>query len=106
MSKIELTKRLIATLPKHKNKDFNLVTIKDKQCYIQKYVVSLKDRKNVSIILRYYRYIFQKYRAVKSFIFLQKTLLPLDILTQYTVIILITLILDIRLLRKIQKTPK
>jgi len=141
MSKIELTQKLIATLPKPENKgyvladswysckdifnasekagysyigalktnrvifpkgherlgiklhkfatslnieDFDLVTVKDQQYYIYNYVGNLKDRKNVSIILSYPKDAFQKDGALKTFISLEKSLAPLDILTQYT----------------------
>ena len=64
--------------------DFDLVTIKDKQYYIYNYIGSLKDRMNVSIVLSYPKDVFQKYGALKAFISLEKSLVPLDILTQYT----------------------
>ena len=64
--------------------DFNLVTVKDNEYYIYNYVGYLKDRKNVSIILSYPKDAFQKDGALKTFISLDKTLTPLEILTQYT----------------------
>lgn len=64
--------------------DFDLVTIKDQQYYIYNYVGNLKDRKNVSIILSYSKGAFQKDGALKTFISLEKSLAPLDILTEYT----------------------
>jgi Transposase DDE domain. len=64
--------------------DFDLVTVKDQEYYIYNYVGDLKDRKNVSIILSYPKESFQKDGALKTFISLDKTLEPLDILTQYT----------------------
>ncbi|WP_139357800.1 transposase, partial [Clostridium beijerinckii] len=64
--------------------DFDLVTVKDKQYYIYNYVGNLKDRKNVSIVLSYPKDAFQKDGALKTFISLEKSLSPLDILTQYT----------------------
>jgi hypothetical protein len=141
MSKIKLTQRLIATLPKPENKgyvlcdswysckdifnasekagysyigalktnrvifpegherlgiklhsfakslnieDFDLVTVKGNQYYIYNYVGNLKDRKNISIVLSYPIDAFQKDKALKTFISLDKSLTPLDILTQYT----------------------
>ncbi|KEI04593.1 IS701 family transposase [Clostridium botulinum] len=65
-------------------KDFDLVTVKDKQYYIYNYVGKLKDRNNVSIILSYSKDAFQKDKALKSFISLDTSLTSLDILTQYT----------------------
>lgn len=64
--------------------DFDLVTVKDKQYYIYNYVGDLKDRKNVSIVLSYPKDSFQKEGALKTFISLDISLKPLDILTQYT----------------------
>lgn len=63
---------------------FDLVTVKDQEYYIYNYVGDLKDRKNVSIVLSYPKESFQKEGALKTFISLDKTLKPLDILTQYT----------------------
>lgn len=65
-------------------KDFDLVTVKEKQYYIYNYVGKLKDRNNVSIVLSYPKDAFQKDKALKTFISLDKSLTPLDILTQYT----------------------
>lgn len=94
---------------------FDLVTVKDKQYYIYNYVGNLRDGKNVSIVLSYPKDAFQKNVALKTFISLDKSLAPLDILTQYAIVgrfnhfleiakytamILITLILDINLLKK------
>lgn len=141
MSKIELTKKLIETLPKPKNKgfiladswysckaifdaseragynyigalktnrvifpknheslgikvhnfatslkieDFNLVTVKGKQYYIYNYVGNLKDRENISIILSYPKNSFKNNGALRIFISLDKSLTPLETLTQYT----------------------
>ena len=64
--------------------DFDLVTVKEKQYYIYNYLGKLKDRKNISIILSYPKDSFQKDKALKAFISLDKTLNPLDTLTQYT----------------------
>ena len=64
--------------------DFYLVTIKYKQYYIYNYTGDLKDRRNISIILSYPKESFQKDGALKTFISLDKSLTPLDILTQYT----------------------
>ena len=64
-------------------KDFDLVTVKDKQYYIYNYIGNLKDRKNVSIVLSYPKDSFQEDKALKAFISLDETLTPLDILTQY-----------------------
>lgn len=65
-------------------KDFDLVTVKEKEYYIYNYVGKLKDRNNVSIVLSYPKDAFQKDKALKTFISLDKSLTPLDILTQYT----------------------
>jgi hypothetical protein len=65
-------------------KDFDLVTVKEKQYYIYNYVGKLKDRNNASIVLSYPKDAFQKDKALKTFISLDKSLTPLDILTQYT----------------------
>lgn len=62
---------------------FDLVTVKDKQYYIYNYVGNLRDGKNVSIVLSYPKDAFQKNVALKTFISLDKSLAPLDILTQY-----------------------
>ena len=64
--------------------DFDLVTVKGKQYYIYNYVGDLKDRKDVFIILSYPKEAFQKDGALKTFIALDKSLITLDILTQYT----------------------
>lgn len=64
--------------------NFDLVTVKGKQYYIYNYVGNLKDRKNVSIVLSYPKDSFQKEGALKTFISLDISLKPLDILTQYT----------------------
>lgn len=64
--------------------DFDLVTVKGNQYYIYNYVGNLKDRKNISIVLSYPINAFQKDKALKTFISLDKSLTPLDILTQYT----------------------
>ncbi|WP_286904505.1 IS701 family transposase [Clostridium sp. UBA1652] len=64
--------------------DFDLVTVKDKEYYIHNYVGDLKDRKNISIILSYPKESFQKDGSLKTFISLDNSLKPLDILTQYT----------------------
>nr|WP_286910319.1 transposase [Clostridium sp. UBA1652] len=64
--------------------DFDLVTVKGKQYYIYNYVGNLKDRKNISIVLSYPKDAFQKDKALKAFISLDKSLTPLDILAQYT----------------------
>ena len=64
--------------------DFDLVTVKGKQYYIYNYIGKLKDRKNISIILSYPKDSFHKDKALKAFISLDKTLNPLDTLTQYT----------------------
>ncbi|MGL5086733.1 MAG: IS701 family transposase, partial [Clostridium sp.] len=65
-------------------KDFDLVTVEGKQYYIHNYVGNLKDRKDISIILSYPKDAFQKDKALKTFISLDKSLIPLDILNQYT----------------------
>lgn len=62
---------------------FDLITVKGKQYYIYNYVVNLKDRKNISIILSYTRDSFQKDKVLKAFISLNESLTPLEILTQY-----------------------
>ena len=67
-----------------KIEDFDLVTVKDQEYYIYNYVGDLKDRKNVSIILSYPKESFQKEGALKTFISLNTSLNPLNILTQYT----------------------
>jgi hypothetical protein len=67
-----------------KIEDFDLVTVKDQECYIYNYVGDLKDIKNVSIILSYPKESFQKEGALKTFISLKTSLNPLNILTQYT----------------------
>lgn len=64
--------------------DFDLVTVKEKQYYIYNYVGNLKDRKNVSIILSYPKESFQKDKSLKTFISLDRSITPLEILTQYT----------------------
>lgn len=64
--------------------DFDLVTVKDNDYYIYSYVGNLKDRKNVTIILSYSKESFHKDGALKTFISLDNSLTPLDILTQYT----------------------
>jgi len=64
--------------------DFDLVTVKDQEYYIYSYVGDLKDRKNVTIILSYSKESFHKDGALKTFIALDNSLIPLDILTQYT----------------------
>ena len=64
--------------------DFDLVTVKNKQYYIYNYIGNLKDRKNVSITLSYPKDAFQNDGALKTFISLDTSLEPLDILTQYT----------------------
>ncbi|MGL4949526.1 MAG: IS701 family transposase [Anaeroplasmataceae bacterium] len=65
-------------------KDFDLVTVEGKQYYIHNYVGNLKDRNDISIILSYPKNAFQKDKALKTFISLDKSLIPLDILNQYT----------------------
>lgn len=65
-------------------KDFDLVTVKDQEYYIYSYVGSLKDIKKVTIVLSYPKEAFQKEGALKTFISLDETLQPLDILIQYT----------------------
>ncbi len=67
-----------------KIEDFDLVTVKDQEYYIYNYVGDLKDIKNVSIILSYPKESFQKEGALKTFISLNTSLNPLNILTQYT----------------------
>lgn len=67
-----------------KLEDFDLVTVKDQEYYIYNYVGNLKDRKNVSIILSYPKESFHKEGSLKTFISLDNSLAPLDILTQYT----------------------
>jgi hypothetical protein len=67
-----------------KMEDFDLVTVKDQEYYIYNYVGDLKDRKNVSIVLSYPKESFQKEGALKTFISLNTSLNPLNILTQYT----------------------
>lgn len=62
---------------------FDLVTVKDKQYYIYNCIGKLKDRNNVSIILRYPKDAFKKDKAFKTFISLDTLLKPLNILTQY-----------------------
>ena len=64
--------------------DFDLVTVKEKQYYIYNYLGKVKDRKNISIILSYPKEYFQKDKALKTFIYVDKALKLLDILTQYT----------------------
>lgn len=64
--------------------DFNLVTVKDQEYYIYRYVGHLKDRKNVCIILSYPKESFQKEGSLKTFISLDNSLTSLDVLTQYT----------------------
>lgn len=64
--------------------DFDLVTVKDQEYYIYNYVGDLKDRKNISITLSYPKDVFQKDGCLKTFISLDTTLSPLEILTQYT----------------------
>ncbi|MGL5416028.1 MAG: IS701 family transposase [Clostridium sp.] len=63
--------------------DFDLVTVKGTQYYIYSYIGDLKDRKNVSIILSYPKEAFQKDKSLKTFISLDTSLAPLDILFQY-----------------------
>lgn len=65
-------------------KDFDLVTVEGKQYYIHNYVGNLKDRNDISITLSYPKDAFQKDKALKAFISLDKSLIPLDILNQYT----------------------
>jgi hypothetical protein len=67
-----------------KIEDFDLVTVKDQEYYIYNYVGDLKDRKNVSITLSYPKESFHKDGSLKTFIALDNSLVPLDILTQYT----------------------
>lgn len=67
-----------------KIEDFDLVTVKDQEYYIYNYVGDLKDRKNVSITLSYPKESFHKEGSLKTFISLDNSLVPLDILTQYT----------------------
>jgi len=64
--------------------DFDLVTVKDQEYYIYNYVGDLKDRKNISIVLSYPKESFKKSGALKTFICLDTSLAPLEILTQYT----------------------
>nr|WP_238475987.1 transposase [Clostridium manihotivorum] len=64
--------------------DFDLVTVKDQEYYIYSYIGDLKDRKNVTIILSYPKDSFHKDGSLKTFIALDNSLVPLDILTQYT----------------------
>lgn len=64
-------------------KDFDLVTVKNKQYYIYTYIGKLKDRKNIAIVLSYPKDAFQKDGALKTFISLDKSLTQLNILTQY-----------------------
>ena len=65
-------------------RDFNLVTVKNKQYYIYTYYGNLKDRKNVSIILSYPKDSFHDKGTLKAFISLDKSLTPLEILNQYS----------------------
>lgn len=65
-------------------KDFDLVTVKGQEYYIYSYVGSLKDIKKVTIVLSYPKEAFQKEGALKTFISLDTSLQPLDILIQYT----------------------
>lgn len=64
--------------------DFNLVTVKDQEYYIYNYVGSLKDIENTSIVLSYPKAVFQKECALKTFISLDLSLQPIEILEQYT----------------------
>lgn len=64
--------------------DFDLVTVKDQEYYIYNYVGDLKDIKNISIIFSYPKEAFQKEGCLKTFISLDTSLNPLNILTQYT----------------------
>lgn len=64
--------------------DFDLVTVKNQEYYIYNYVGNLKDMKNVSITLSYHKESFHKDGALKTFISLDTSLTPLDILTQYS----------------------
>lgn len=64
--------------------DFDLVTVKKQEYYIYGYVGDLNDRKNVTIILSYPKESFQKEGSLKTFISLDNSLSPLDILIQYT----------------------
>ena len=66
-----------------KKLNFDLYLTKP-QIYIYNYVGNLKDRKNVSIILGYPKESFQKDKALKTFISLDRSLTPLEILAQYT----------------------
>lgn len=64
--------------------DFNLVTVKKKEYYIYTYYGNLKDRKNVSIVISYPKDSFQEKGCLKTFISLDESLKPLEILTQYS----------------------
>ncbi|MGL4875043.1 MAG: transposase [Clostridium sp.] len=91
MSKIQLTENLISTLPKPEKEGYVLCD----SWYTCKsifnaaknagysYIGDLKDRKNVSIILSYPKDAFQKDKSLKTFISLDTSLAPLDILFQY-----------------------
>ena len=65
-------------------RDFNLVTVKNKQYYIYTYYGNLKDRKDVCIILSYPKNSFHDKGTLKAFISLDKSLTPLEILNQYS----------------------
>lgn len=92
MSKIKLTQKLIATLPKPEDKGFvlcdswysckDIFNASEKAGY--NYIGDLKDRNNISIILSYPKDAFQKDKALKAFISLDNSLTSLEILTQYT----------------------
>lgn len=63
--------------------DFDLVTVKNHQYYIYNYVGNLKDVKNVSITLSYPKDAFNKDGSLKTFISLDSSITPLEVLTNY-----------------------
>lgn len=64
--------------------DFNLVTVNNQEYYIYSYIGSLKNIKNASIVLSYPKDAFQKEGALKTFISLDLSLQPIEILEQYS----------------------